>query len=230
MFRARVGDCLTDPGIVCSAVACRPEREPLFRGATAELCEAKQEIFAFQRNNGASNVRKRCGVFRARVGDCLTDPGIVCSAVACRPERDPLFRGATAELYEAKQEIFAFQRNNGASNVRKRCGAFRARVGDCLTDPGIVCSAVACRPEREPLFRGATAELYEAGEGVSGPLPETPRNAHSPPDIVNISTRFIITNHLILTFTTPPDPHNATTHKLGEPDGLRGDTFPTLTT
>jgi len=170
VFRARVGDCLTDPGIVCSAVACRPEREPLFRGATAELCEAKQEIFAFQRNNGASNVRKRCGVFRARVGDCLTDPGIVCSAVACRPERDPLFRGATAELYEAKQEIFAFQRNNGASNVRKRCGAFRARVGDCLTDPGIVCSAVACRPEREPLFRGATAELYEAGEGVSAAL------------------------------------------------------------
>jgi hypothetical protein len=34
----------------------------------------------------------------------------------------------------------------------------------------------------------------------------------------------------LATFTTPPNPHNVTPHKLGEPDGLRGDTFPTLTT
>ena len=83
------------------------------------------------------------------------------------------------ELKWAKIESLSLQRSIGASNVRQRCGVFRARAVDCLTDPGIVCSAVASHPERGTVVGGATAELYEDGEGVSAALARNTPQRHT---------------------------------------------------
>jgi hypothetical protein len=83
------------------------------------------------------------------------------------------------ELKQPKRESLSLQRSTGASNVRQRCGVIRARDADCLTDPGLVCSTVASRPERGLVVGGATAELYEAGEGVSAALARITPQRHT---------------------------------------------------
>jgi len=66
--------------------------------------------------------------------------------------------------------VHFIQQNAPPDSRHERAGVFRARLGDCLTYPGIKCLTIAPRPKCKPVFEAAMVKLYEAGEGVSASL------------------------------------------------------------
>ena len=160
--RARVVDCLTEPGIVRFPVAHRPKRGPVFEEATGKRYEARE---------GVSTALARTGTEGGRTATVLPIPA-----------REDDVR---AERFAPENFLSVFPAS--AQRTPQPSGSVRARVVDCLTEPGIVRFPVAQRPKRGPVFEEATGKRYEAREGVSTALartgPEGGRTGTTPPSI-----------------------------------------------